>query len=56
VGGALLLGVEGVCIIGHGRSDARAIAGAVRQAARFHEAGVTRHIAEGVRVAGEAVS
>lgn len=31
-GGAPLLGVNGVCIIGHGRSDARAIVNAVRVA------------------------
>ena len=31
-GGAPLLGVNGVCIIGHGRSDARAIIGALRVA------------------------
>lgn len=31
-GGALLLGVEGVCIISHGSSDANAIANAVRTA------------------------
>jgi len=32
-GGALLLGVNGVCIICHGRSDARAIRNAIRVAA-----------------------
>ena len=31
-GGAPLLGVNGVCIVGHGRSDARAIANAIRVA------------------------
>jgi phosphate acyltransferase len=31
-GGGLLLGVEGVCIISHGSSDAFAIANAVRSA------------------------
>lgn len=33
-GGAPLLGVNGVCIIGHGRSDARAIVNAVKVAER----------------------
>ncbi|MGH9226042.1 MAG: phosphate acyltransferase PlsX [Acidimicrobiales bacterium] len=32
-GGAMLLGVDGVCIIGHGKSSARAIVNAVRLAA-----------------------
>jgi glycerol-3-phosphate acyltransferase PlsX len=31
-GGAMLLGVEGVCIISHGSSSARAIVNAVRVA------------------------
>jgi len=31
-GGAPLLGINGVCIIGHGRSDARAIVNAIRVA------------------------
>jgi glycerol-3-phosphate acyltransferase PlsX len=36
-GGAPLLGVKGVCIIGHGRSSARAVKSAVRVAASFVE-------------------
>lgn len=32
VGGALLLGVEGIAVVGHGRADARAVASAVRYA------------------------
>jgi glycerol-3-phosphate acyltransferase PlsX len=56
VGGALLLGVEGVCLIAHGRSDARAIANALRLAGRFIDAGVTRQIADGIRLAGETVA
>lgn len=35
VGGALLLGVKGVVVVGHGRSDARAVASALRHAAGF---------------------
>ena len=38
-GGAVLLGVEGVCVISHGSSNARAIVSAVRVA---HEAGRRR--------------
>jgi len=38
-GGALLLGVEGICVVSHGRSDAKAIANAIYvayQAAQGH--------------------
>jgi glycerol-3-phosphate acyltransferase PlsX len=45
VGGALLLGVNGVVIIGHGRSDARAVKNAIRQA---HDA-VTGKIIESIK-------
>ena len=34
-GGAILLGVEGVCIIGHGRSSARAVTNAIALAAEM---------------------
>ncbi len=40
VGGAPLLGVDGNCIIAHGRSNARAIKNAIRAAARCAEANV----------------
>jgi glycerol-3-phosphate acyltransferase PlsX len=36
-GGALLLGIRGVCIICHGRSNANAIKNAIRVAAEFAE-------------------
>ncbi len=56
-GGAPLLGVDGVVMICHGRSDQRAIANAVRSAAEFVKAGVnqiiTCQLAKGVRVGGE---
>lgn len=45
VGGALLLGVNGVVVIGHGRSDARAVKNAIRQA---HQA-VTGRITESIK-------
>jgi phosphate acyltransferase len=38
-GGAPLLGVAGLCIIGHGRSSAKAVRNAVAMAARFVEQG-----------------
>lgn len=40
VGGALLLGVDGVAVVGHGRADARAVASAVRFAHNCVEAGL----------------
>ncbi|MCA1554259.1 MAG: phosphate--acyl-ACP acyltransferase, partial [Chloroflexi bacterium] len=40
VGGAPLLGVDGVVIIGHGRSDARAIKNMIRTAMRAVESDV----------------
>jgi glycerol-3-phosphate acyltransferase PlsX len=49
-GGAPLLGVNGVCIIGHGRSDARAIVNAVRVAERSVRSGLVDAIA---KAAGE---
>lgn len=39
-GGAPLLGVDGVCVIAHGRSDAKAVAHAVRVANQAAESGV----------------
>jgi len=50
VGGAQLLGVNGVCIICHGRSNARAITNAVRAAAEAVTHGVVDKI--GRQVAG----
>jgi phosphate acyltransferase len=47
-GGALLLGVDGVVIIGHGRSDAMAVANALRVAARALDVGVNQHIVAGL--------
>ncbi len=48
-GGALLLGVNGVVVIAHGRSEARAIANAVRVAAEFAGRNVNRTILDEVR-------
>lgn len=47
-GGAPLLGVRGVCIIGHGSSNARAVAAGVDVAARAVRGGLTARIAEAV--------
>jgi glycerol-3-phosphate acyltransferase PlsX len=43
-GGAPLLGVKGVCIICHGRSNANAIKNAIRIAAQFAEARINQRI------------
>ena len=43
-GGAPLLGVRGVCIIGHGSSNERAIFNGIRVAAEFAETGVNERI------------
>lgn len=48
-GGAPLLGVNGVCIIGHGRSDARAVRNAIRAAADAVENDVVGCITESMR-------
>lgn len=47
-GGALLLGVNTTCVIGHGRSGAAAISNAIRSAARFVECGVKEQIIAGL--------
>ncbi len=48
-GGAPLLGVKGVCIICHGRSDANAIKNAVRVAGDFAASKMNQRIQEGLR-------
>ncbi len=45
VGGALLLGVRGVCVISHGASRAAAVMNAVRVACEMVNAGMVDHIA-----------
>ena len=49
IGGAPLLGVKGVCIICHGRSDANAIKNAVRIAAEFASSNMNLRIEEELR-------
>ncbi len=44
-GGAPLLGVDGVCIVGHGRSTPRAVKNAVREAVKMVRERVNHHIA-----------
>lgn len=52
-GGAPLLGLDGVCIIGHGRSNAHAVANAVRAAKEAVSGGVVSAIRESVSDAVE---
>jgi glycerol-3-phosphate acyltransferase PlsX len=52
-GGAPLLGVNGVMIIAHGRSDARAICSAVRVARRMVETDINKHITEEIHALTE---
>jgi phosphate acyltransferase len=47
-GGAPLLGVNGACLVGHGRSNARAIANAIRVAHSYATRGVIEHIVDRV--------
>ena len=47
-GGAVLLGVDGVCVISHGSSSARAIVNAVRVAQECVEAGVVGRLKESI--------
>jgi phosphate acyltransferase len=54
-GGAPLLGVKGVCIICHGRSNANAIKNAIRVAAQFSSGKVNQRIESEFRRAGEAL-
>ncbi|MHB8302472.1 MAG: phosphate acyltransferase PlsX [Acidobacteriaceae bacterium] len=50
-GGAPLLGVLGVCIVGHGSSNDRAIMNAIRVAAEFAQTNVNASIEEGLSAA-----
>jgi glycerol-3-phosphate acyltransferase PlsX len=47
-GGAPLLGVNEPCLIGHGRSSAKAIRNAIRFAASYARSGVIRRIGENI--------
>lgn len=51
-GGAPLLGINGICIICHGRSDERAIENAVRQATTFDAAHVNERIVQDLQERG----
>ncbi|HCE46888.1 MAG TPA: phosphate acyltransferase PlsX [Lentisphaeria bacterium] len=55
-GGAPLLGVNGICIIGHGSSSPKAIKNAIRVAGEMVESKVTDHIAARLVECGVAVN
>ena len=48
-GGAPLLGLQGVCIIGHGKSDPYAIKNAIRLASEFVSHKVNQHIEDNIQ-------
>jgi glycerol-3-phosphate acyltransferase PlsX len=50
-GGAMLLGVDGVCIISHGSSSARAMVNAIAVAAEMVDGGIVEHLRATVRPA-----
>jgi glycerol-3-phosphate acyltransferase PlsX len=50
-GGAPLLGVNGVCIIGHGVSNAQAVMNGIRVAGEFIEHQINNEITEKIRIA-----
>ena len=51
-GGAPLLGTKGCCVIGHGKSTARAVMHGIRTAAEFHASGVNESIEAELRALG----
>jgi glycerol-3-phosphate acyltransferase PlsX len=56
-GGAPLLGLKGVAIVGHGRSNANAIKNAIRVAKQYYESGINARIEQELTVArSEAVA
>jgi glycerol-3-phosphate acyltransferase PlsX len=56
-GGAPLLGVRGVCIICHGRSNANAIRNAIRVAAEFSQGRINQQIEDELRLsAGDKIA
>lgn len=50
-GGAPLLGMKGLCVVGHGRSSAKAVRNAVAMAARFVSQGLVGQLARDVAAA-----
>ncbi|MCQ2352447.1 MAG: phosphate acyltransferase PlsX [Victivallaceae bacterium] len=55
VGGAPLMGLNGICIIGHGGSNPKSVYNAIRVAAECVEFGVTSHIVRSLEECGVTV-
>ncbi len=55
-GGAPLLGINGACIIGHGKSDAKAIKNAIRMASEFYSQDVNDHITQSLQAVKTVIS
>jgi phosphate acyltransferase len=53
-GGAPLVGVNGLCVIGHGRSSAKAVRNAVAMAARFASQGLVKKLSRDIAAASAA--
>ncbi|MBN2452174.1 MAG: phosphate acyltransferase PlsX [Lentisphaeria bacterium] len=51
-GGAPLLGINGICIIGHGSSSPKAVRNGIRVAGEFVQHQVNRHIVERIKALG----
>jgi glycerol-3-phosphate acyltransferase PlsX len=49
IGGAPLLGMQGCCVIGHGKSSSRAVGNGIRTAAEFFSSGVNEAIEDELR-------
>jgi phosphate acyltransferase len=54
-GGAPLLGIEGVCVISHGRSNPKAIKNAILRASEFVKGNVNTHVMEEISRNGDLV-
>ncbi len=50
LGGAPLLGINGICIIGHGSSSSRAVKNAIHQAQRFVTHNINTHIHDDIEL------
>lgn len=48
-GGAPLLGIDGICLIAHGSSDARAISNGLATAVKFNNKKINEHITEAIQ-------
>ena len=55
-GGAPLLGVKGISIISHGKSDARAIKNAIKAATRAVDSRMNEHIGRRLQAAAASLS